>query len=227
MQNPWANISWQNTVADCDKNIISPAYCVEKGIDISDLPEPFSGNIDSNVVCLNLNPGLNKCSCCFRNNEQFLRLTKETLDHRIDHSMWFEKIECKERIAHGGCDWWQKKTRKLCDIIRPKELNMFVIEFFPYHSDHAFTFPELPSNKYRNYLLKQAMDDEKLIVVMRGEARWYKIKEGIGERLNKYGNKIVLTNPRNVYFSEKTIGEKWELLINCLNKDIVQKHRKI
>jgi len=227
MQNPWLNINWENTIAECDNGVLTIDYCKSKCIDTEDLPEPYTGNVDSNVVCLNLNPGLNKCSCCFRSNEQYLKLTKETLELKIDHSLWFDIINCEKGAMHSGCDWWQKKTKQLCDAIKPKVLNMFVIEFFPYHSEHAFTFPNLPSNNYRNYLLKQAMDDGKLIVIMRGEKRWYNIKEdSIGYRLkNEYENKIVMTNPRSVYFSEKTIGSKWDLLINSLKRDIVHKHR--
>lgn len=45
--NPWLNISWADTVALCDKRIITPAYCSAKGIDIDCLPEPFSGDIGS------------------------------------------------------------------------------------------------------------------------------------------------------------------------------------
>ena len=39
-ENPWKNISWKRTVAECDEGILSPDYCADKGIDISYLPEP-------------------------------------------------------------------------------------------------------------------------------------------------------------------------------------------
>ena len=108
MQNPWTKISWNNTVADCDRRIISPVYCAEMGIDISNLPEPYTGNINSNVVCLNLNPGIGKCDACFRYDMNFLKLTRDTLCHRIDHSMWLDYIRCKHGGLHEGCEWWQK-----------------------------------------------------------------------------------------------------------------------
>lgn len=223
---PWKNINWQHTIAECDRDILTEEYCRDKGIDLNDLPEPYCGNIDSNVVCLNLNPGLNKCGACFYGNQRFLELTKATLDHRIDHSMWFDEIKCEKGINHDGCNWWMKRTRKLRESLKVEKLNIFTIEFFPYHTKHAFKFPELPSNEYRNYLLAQAIEDNKLIVIMRGKNRWYNIEDGgLREKLRNHKNKIEMSNPRNVAFSEKTIGAKWDLLISSLRKDVVNKHR--
>ncbi len=77
--NPWTGISWEKTIADCDKKYFddkygSPKKYVEKvnNKDIKDgkevdnpikltftdcLPEPFSGDINSEVYCLCMNPG--------------------------------------------------------------------------------------------------------------------------------------------------------------------------
>ena len=219
--NPWLNISWENTVADCDKEIMNPAYCAEKGVDISMLPEPYSGNLNSNVVCLNLNPGISKCDACFRFNKQLLDLTQKTLRHKIDHSMWFdEDIRCQLGGLHEGCKWWKDKTEKLKDEVG-KRLNMFILEFFPYHTKHGFRFPDLPSNKYRNQLLSDAIDKKKLIVIMRGESKWLGIKElKLADRLNemkKVKRLIVLSNPQNVSFSQTSLkGDMWSLLVNEL-----------
>ena len=221
--NPWLNISWENTVADCDKGKLNPAYCAEKGIDISLLPEPYSGNLNSNVVCLNLNPGIGKCDACFRYNEQLLKLTQKTLCHKIDHSMWLDdEIRCRLGGIHEGCEWWKNRTKELKDAVG-KRLNMFILEFFPYHTKHAFRFPDLPSNKYRNQLLSDAIDENKLLIIMRGENRWLGIKEfNLGERLKemKEGNKlIVLSNPQKISFSRMSIGDDmWESLVYKLKK---------
>ena len=227
MNNPWTNISWQNTVADCDKNIIYPAYCAEKGIDISILPEPFSGNINSHVVCLNQNPGIGKCDACFRFDKMFLKETQKTLNQDLkapktpNQYMWFVDIRCKNGGLHDGCEWWKKRTKDLVNAI-PIPLNMFVIEFFPYHSQHSFSFPALPSDEYRNDLLDDALRKEKLIVIMRGKGIWTSIIDrNIGERLKNHPNLIVLSNPRNISFSPNTMGQNdWNRLINELKKPI-------
>jgi hypothetical protein len=49
--NPWLNISWADTVALCDKRIITPAYCSTKGIDIECLPELFLATL-AVLMCL-------------------------------------------------------------------------------------------------------------------------------------------------------------------------------
>lgn len=227
MQNPWVNISWQNTVTDCDKSIIYPAYCAENGIDISTLPEPFSGNINSHVVCLNLNPGIGKCDACFRFDKTFLKETQEMLNQNLKSPkttrqyMWFVDVRCKNGGLHDGCEWWKKKTKDLVNAIQIP-LNIFVIEYFPYHSRHSFSFPSLPSDDYRNDLLDDALNKGKLIVIMRGERLWYGIQDrSIGQRLKNYSNLIALSNPRNISFSPNTIGAKnWNLLINELKKPI-------
>ena len=222
MLNPWLNIEWDNTVADCDKHIISPAYCAENGIDISNLPEPYTGNVASNVVCLNLNPGIGKCDACFRFDDHYLRITQNTLCHRLDHHMWIDdEIKCKLGGLHEGCKWWRDKTKDIKVAIDNKNINMFVLEFFPYHSQHSFPFPNLPSDNYRNQLLQDAINKEKLIVIMRGKSKWFGIKEfGIGEKLKELEDKnriIILSNPQNPSFSSKNIGEEaWNILIEKL-----------
>lgn len=223
MNNPWLNISWNNTVADCDSSIINPAFCAETGIDISNLPEPYTGNIDSNVVCLNLNPGISKCNPCFRFDKLFLDLTQETLRHQIDHSFWIEDdIKCKLGGLHEGCVWWRNKTKELRKAVSKRYLNIFVLEFFPYHTKSIIKFPKLPSDEYRNELLKSAMDNNKLIVIMRSEGMWYEIYDQtlgkIGLQLKNYSNKIILKNPRNPYFTTKSIGPRWNDLIKELSK---------
>ena len=119
MKNPWTEINWKSTIADCDKTIISPAYCVIKGIDITNLPEPFSGNINSHVVCLNLNPGIGKCDVCYTFDKAFLSETLRTLSQDLNSPntqnqyMWFTDIRCQKGVLHDGCEWWKKRTKDI------------------------------------------------------------------------------------------------------------------
>ena len=229
MQNPWKKISWQNTVADCDKTIIYPAYCADKGIDISNLPEPYSGNINSHVVCLNQNPGISVCDVCFRFDKSFLYETQRMLSQDLKDNvtpnqyMWFTDIRCKKGGLHDGCEWWTNKTKELMSAISPIPLNMFVIEYFPYHTQHSFSFPSLPSDEYRNDLIDDALNKRKLIVIMRGKSLWYGIQDrSIGKRLKDYPNLIVLSNPRNVSFTPKTMNSSdWKRLVFKLSKPIL------
>lgn len=223
-ENPWKNISWKRTVAECDEGILSPDYCADKGIDISYLPEPYSGHPDSPVMCLNLNPGIGLRDACFQLNQTLLELTQKTLMHEERDNMWMHNITCEFRhVLHDGCIWWQNRIKALREATNMPTLDMFVLEYFPYHTKRAFAFPKLPSDKYRNWLLDKAMDEGKLIVVMRGLSRWESIKEkssagmSLSQRLSQYKNKIVMKNPRNVCFSPKNFSnEDWNKLITTL-----------
>lgn len=219
--NPWTGITWADTVASCDKGIITSAYCSAKGIDIDCLPEPFSGNIDSPVVCLNGNPG--PADKCFHGDPTFEKLTINTLKHsKTGGRLWDTPLE-KSGKLHDGYLWFQERTKELRSAICPKDLNLFMLEFFPYHTVKSFNFPSLPSDEYRNYLLCQAMKEGKLIVMLRGRSRWFAIKdtccdgEKIGEKLSNYPNLIFHRNPRSVYISERNFEPSdWEKLVNAL-----------
>ena len=67
---PWNNISWERTIAKCDEEYFCKRYSsIDNYINIINnskkdisltfnaLPEPYNGDINSNVYCLNLNPG--------------------------------------------------------------------------------------------------------------------------------------------------------------------------
>lgn len=216
MENPWKEISKEQPYAKCDETII----CAEKyknklQIDYGALPEPYVGNIRSNVLCLNGNPGENQYD--FESIDILLKELRTTLNHNTLHFMWLSKE--LEATNHWGVGWWKKMTKSLCDELGFSP-QLFVLEYFPYHSKKMFNFPELPSDSYRNYLLKQAMDEKKLIVIMRAQSRWYQIKEdGIGKRLEEYKNKIILKNPRRVYLSRNNMGEdNWKIFLETLKQ---------
>mgnify|MGYP004509625169 FL=1 len=148
IENPWLNISWENGIAEIDKEYLTKFSCFEK-IQKNTLPEPYTGDVKSNVYCLNLNSG-DACVCDDSEPQLKKRLeeyTQKTLRHEINYNMWFRLKET------AGYDWWQQMTKELCENPR-----MFVIEYFPYHTKKGVRFPrELPSYEYSNQLIRQAM----------------------------------------------------------------------
>ena len=172
MENPWEEVSWTHPYAECDKDIIFAKKYNDKLQICDTLPEPYVGNLNSHVVCLNGNPGMrdNHFEC----KEIFTRELIATLNHSCTGFMWLsEKLK---PTKHLGIGWWEQITKSLPPELRYNP-NMFVLEYFPYHSAKMFNFPNLPSDVYRNYLLRQAMDDGKLIIIMRSKSRWFRIKE--------------------------------------------------
>lgn len=229
--NPWSNVTWDAPYAECDKEIIfSPKYKKKLQIDLDGwtLPEPFSGNPNSHVLCLNGNPGrrdenfINK-DIVYKNI--FYGVMKESLVHSIYDFTWLtEEIK---KAGHSGSGWWERITKLLRSELSQNKLEnvmpqLFVLEYFPYHSKKMFNFPKLPSDRYRNYLLRKAMNDEKLIVIMRAQTRWESILEdGLGASLKEYPYKIVLNSPQNVCLSKNNMGvHNWNLLIQTLKRKL-------
>lgn len=152
-------------------------------LDFYTLPEPYSGDVDSPVYCLNMNPG--EADSLYKNDPYFLKLTRLTLKHLLRGSMWgkdflgaYEKYEkyvdgrmvCK---THLGCKWYSEKTNNLKSVVGEEKIHLFMIDYFPYHSKGGFVFPSwLPSYEYTNYLIDEAMNKGKFIVIMRQKDRW-------------------------------------------------------
>lgn len=132
-------------------------------------PEPYSGDPNSKVICLNLNPG--EKDVIFEsipsNMKKYEKLIKQTLLGKTKGSMWYQLK------SHSGYCWLMNKTRELWAILG-REPNIFMIEYFPYHTPKSFYFPKrLPSYQFSNCLIKEAMENDKIIIIMRHESKWY------------------------------------------------------
>lgn len=197
IENPWLNISWGDSILNIDKEYLAKLSCFEK-IQKNTLPEPYTGDVNSNVYCLNLNPG-SACVCDDSEpqlKEKFTKYTLQTLRHEIDENMWF--------LLKGtaGYDWWRQKTEKLREYKKGQNPRMFVIEYFPYHTVKGANFPrKLPSYEYSNQLIRQAMEEKKYIVIMRHRKEWLQRISG----LEKYKQLVCLNNPQNPCLTKKNI----------------------
>lgn len=194
VENPWLNISWENSIAEIDKEYLAKLSCFKK-IQKNTLPEPYTGDVRSNVYCLNLNPG-DACVC--DNSEpqikkKFEEYTQKTLRHDIDENMWFLLKET------AGYTWWQQMTEELRKYKKGQDPRMFVIEYFPYHTVKGAYFPrKLPSYEYSNQLIRQAMAENKYIVIMRHRKEWLQRISGLEE----YERLVYLNNPRKPYLTK-------------------------
>lgn len=190
IENPWLNISWGNSIAKIDEEYLAKLSCFKK-IQTNTLPEPYTGDITSNVYCLNLNPG-DACVCDDSEpqiKEKFEKYTLQTLRHELAGNMWSQFEE-----DTAGKKWWQQMTKELRENPR-----MFVIEYFPYHTEEEAYFPrKLPSYEYSNQLIRQAMAENKYIVIMRHRKEWLQRISGLKE----YERLAYLNNPRRPYLTK-------------------------
>ena len=246
--NPWSKVTLHNTFAYGDKNYIvkikgvkmpfgSAQYINQinllypnSKLAFNCLPEPYSGNPDANVYCLNMNPGKPDpiFDKCLSNNIYFQR-SLENLNHQVQSPFWTEDLvsdSCGTNIRidpvsfgklltcgntnndyiHEGARWQYNKTKELRKALN-RNPNIFFLEYFPYHSTSGFVFPDyLPSYDYRNELLEFAMKEGKIIFIMRKEREWYNIKyNNIGDRLKMYKKKVFLKNSQGGWLTRQNM----------------------
>lgn len=175
-------------------------WIVKHNIQLNTLPEPYTGDPESNVYLLNMNPGrrdeeFEKIEC---NRLKYELLTKLTLSHQLKHSMWYHMK------GHDGYSWIKNKTNQLLkETLYPR---FFMIEYFPYHSEKGFEFPEyLPSYQYTNSILKRWFErptENRFFIILRNDEKWLR-------RINKIEVSqlcpAVLKNKQNVSLTRNNI----------------------
>lgn len=206
MKNPWLNISWKDTITNVDKTYIHKKYGsikafekkhVSSGLDLQHcLPDPYSGNKDSKVYCLNMNPG--EPDPCFYQHQKYGELTTKNLRHEVKDCFWAEDLTGQCGKKHAGIDWLYKKMNKLIKVLDGKKPDIFFIEYFPYHSKKGFAFPkDLPSYGYSNDLIREAIRQNKTIIIMRSKEKWFnRVTE-----LKLYPHIITLNSPAGGWLS--------------------------
>lgn len=210
MDNPWRNISWDNPVAEADRAKLVEIYGSIETFEqkyfrsnlklLNVLPEPYSGNINSKVYCLNMNPG--EWVERFNNNERMLKMTIKNLRHEVDDCFWWEKVRDDDGNPHDGYCWLKLKTRLLENVLGRRP-NIFFIEFFPYHSKSGFRFPDtLPSYEYSNELIYKAIEEKKTIIIMRQVGKWYNRIP----MLRTYPHVKILRSRAGAWLSPKNMG---------------------
>ncbi|MCH5311408.1 MAG: hypothetical protein J1E57_05570 [Prevotella sp.] len=225
------------------------------------LPDPFGGNPDSKVYCLNLNPG--KPDDNFKEVDKFKKACKKNLRLDSDTCYWAEGTG-NDGKEHTGTGWLHDRTREIEEILNEDCSgekcqqkyclpDIFFIEYFPYHSTSGFYFPrkklkpvkndkdeivwQLKKKKNEKYpypasydfsdqLIKQAMTDKKMIIIMRAKGDWLERIEGLAD----YENLYVLSSPQCGYLTSRNImnyktGKRLEDEENY--KEIIKKYFKI
>ena len=242
--NPWKDVCWNNPVPKIDNVYICSGLFeggkfdslhryqqsvndnTEVGLTFNALPEPYSGYINSQVYCLNINPGTpdENFGLIQDKYKVYEDICKKSLRHQyvnpIDTKIVFNgryleiNPEVYDRLLkgetignyaiHKGTVWYRRMIKSLEKVIGC-EPYLFFIEFFPYHSMHSFNFPKyLPSYEYRDYLIERAMLDMKTIIILRAPNLWFGIKRNnLGLRLRNYPNTILLNINRKLTMSPK------------------------
>ena len=209
--NPWLKIAEQKNppyLASCDRNIkLADFY----NLHVEILPQPYLGNvISAKVICLLLNPG---CARTEDNVELDCRRLQEALRDNLDPAASRLVYLDDEFDWTSGGRWLRQKVLNPLSshgVTRDDlDRNFAVVEYFPYHSktfDVKLDEP-LESQRYGFELVRQAINNGVIILLMRGGELWHKAVPELIPYQNS-GNCITPHSTRNVILSEKNLGEK-------------------
>jgi hypothetical protein len=177
MQNPWTNLpSVAPFILSEDREFVevfNPTAKPDQRVRDDLLPEPFLGLPSADIILLNLNPGFSEDELTYhKRDDSFRQAALANLAHR-DQQYPFYFLD--PAVRSPGHLWWQQRLRILTEAFTPAVVSrrLFCLEYFPYHS-RRFThnLPKLPSQEYAFYLLRQGVDRNALVIVMRARDLW-------------------------------------------------------
>jgi hypothetical protein len=215
MENPWKNISEETSkyIADCDKVVIKKLD-LESKFDFSILPHPYMGDpVNAEIFLLNGNPNIgapNKGIDHKIFTKEHKDIVLNNLEHKIvDYPLYGINGAFKNYFVFK---WWFKHLEPIIKKIKnPQKVSkkIFEAEYVPYFSD-KFIPVTVPSQKYTFDIIERAIDNNKVIIIMRGKNEW----ENAIQNLNNFCNKFVLHSAQNVIISSGNLDDgKFEEII--------------
>lgn len=208
MENPWQYLPRTSPyVLDCDRAAIEgfnahapdgDKFCLKL------LPEPFLGDVHAPVVLLGLNPGFSKDNAPFYTEHG--AVCRDNLVHAVkDYPFYLLNTKYE---TYSGPTWWRGKLNWLikdCGL-EAVAARVCCIEFFPYHSGrfHAHHL-SVESQQYSFHLVRQAIQANALIVMMRAANMWlHTLPE-----LKAYSNRCKLRNVQRSWLSPANFEDGW------------------
>jgi hypothetical protein len=178
------------------------------------IPEPFLGLPDALVVLLGLNPGYIDEDDAHHKDPAFMRRSRDNLLH-LDSTYPFFLLD--PAITAPGRRWWERKLRHLIERFGRETIaqRVLCVEYFPYHSrrfgHHKLV---LPSQQYSFSLVRDAINREATIIVMRSKRIWL---DAVPE-LNGYKRLCQLRNAQSPYISPRNCPVGFEAICLSISK---------
>jgi len=218
--NPWIKLAKWNKVASIDEKYIEEIW---KNIKLDDFsfeyyPEPFIGNKDAPIYVLLANPWR------FAEEDEKEELSysveqKKLIENNLSHKTLkknrsFYYLDVLFNPDESDWNWWYRFFKYLIEI---EEIdtnviweNFFSLEIYGYHS-YWFDYKllrdkqndvELPSLEYTLFLLKEAMDEGKIILLGRSRQNWF----DLCPELESYNNCFFISVNRNMEIRNTTLS---------------------
>ena len=208
MQNPWLDLPPSPPfVAPADAESVTrlaPRLRGDYELKLDLLPQPWTGNFNTaEVFMLALNPGFAEVDYADLSDPDYAEQWRRTLSFSTRTPFYFLDPAF---AGTSGYAWWHRRLRELIQIVGIEAVGqkMMCVEHFPYKSVRYQPLGvTLPSQQYSFVLVREAIRQQKQIVVMRSERIWL---ESILE-LKAYPY-IRLSNHQNPYFSRVQMTEE-------------------
>lgn len=169
------------------------------------LPDQVIGGLDqAEVIFLLLNPGFDDKDVTVNLTlPHFVEANRRNLTDPLGSPFYYFGGDLEQT---GGYEWWSRILNPLIKAGATEAMlrdRIMAIEYFPYHSKDWKDLPQVPSQQVAFDLVREAINRNKTVIIMRGKDKWQsEVKE-----LIDYENVIVHPNPRNVSISPRNIGE--------------------
>jgi hypothetical protein len=215
--NPWTRLPRRPPyVLDEDAALVAAFNArakPEHRIDMTLLPEPFVGRHDAPVVLLNLNPGWKPSNAATHSQPHFVARSRGNLEQAVAPYPFFL---LDPTIQAHGILWWSRKLRQpIVEVGLEAVANgVLCVEYFPYHSwRYGSRPPRVPSQEFSFELLRQAIEREAVIVVMRSKRRW----EAVVPELVGYSRRVALRNVQNPCVSPGNCKDGYETIVSAIS----------
>ena len=232
-ENPWENLNLNSTqiIANDPAEITAITNLASKlagntdyELHLDSVPEPFWGDIvNADVFILSGNPGYgdSKIEKSFIGNTDLIQKTHDNLEQTSPTNLtspnllWLESnkpIRNPQGDLHPGYEYWEDKTKELRKAVGD-DLNICIIEYFPYHSqmisdEKKECANELSSSKFVDYYIEKAIKDGKWIVILRCKSEWLNRIKGTywkDSKLKKYkkehSDKVLITKGQQMFIT--------------------------
>jgi hypothetical protein len=175
-------------------------------------PEPYLGNPDAPVVILNLNPSFNDKNKEEHKKREFAEKSRRNLLHEpAEYPIYLLDPVLDYAL---GAEYWNRMLRQLIVAVGDNGTQLvanglFCVEFFPYHSKKfgwQWQRDILPSQHYNFKLVRKAIEQNALILIMRGEKKWFMHVDG----LEKYKQRYTANSWLNPVISLKNFNQGFE-----------------
>jgi hypothetical protein len=219
--NPWASLSLTPPfIAEVDRPILDADHQGRYGLRCGVLPHAWIGNpAEARVLLLQLNPGFSDRDVTDEETiPAYRQLARSSLT--LQQSAGFWVLDCR-LVATGAAGWWRPRLRPLLEALGTDgeallQRGLAVAEYFPYHSIRYRWPPRLPSQDFTFQLVRGAIQNGAVVVVMRQWEHW---RAAVPELIPYEQHKRVFQNPnpRQAAVSRRNLGgDAFDAIVTAL-----------